>query len=188
MHIPSEFADALHREFDGRFRVRWSPKREEYHVEYKVLPGQVLEPPRTKSGEFDTYDDDYIRARDGYDFIVAIRRGDRMPCPHCGLTMKVAHLEMREASCEHCKVRGRDGRYPAVFYPLNHILIEHLRFIDPLRGGPERVLARVRELERQRELAEFRSAMNEIEDATSAYFTRLFDIKSVGYTGKERYL
>ncbi len=185
--IPSSFEDELHREFGGRFRIRWSNRREEYHIEYKVLPGQVLEPPKGKDGRYDTEDDDYIRARDGYDFIVAIRRGDRMPCPACGATMAVSKLEMKESVCQSCMRLGgqRDGRFAVVYYPLNHILIEHLRFIDPLNGGGDRVKKHLHRVARQQQLARERALGNDVEAATADNFTRLFDIQSVGYTGKE---
>ena len=109
-----------------------------------------------------------------------------MPCPTCGLEIKVSVLEMKESVCPRCSRMGkRDGRFAVVYYPLNHILLEHLRFIDPLNGGGERVKKHITRVTRERELAKEREFANEIEASTAENFTRLFDIQSVGYTGRE---
>lgn len=184
MQVSEEFSKQLEQEFNGRFRVRWSNRRSAYQVEFKVQPGQVLEPPMTLSGAYDTYNDDYIRARDGYDFLVEVTRGDRMPCPHCGFDVKLQPLQMREAKCEYCTLHGRDGRVSAVFYPLNHVLIEHLRFIDPVTGGAKRVLAQVRRNEALKRQRDDEAAYNEIDETNKEFFPKFYGIKSWGYTGK----
>jgi len=140
--VPSEFEDQLDNVFHGRFRVRWSEKRHEFQLEQKVGTGQVLAPPPldpdSSTDRYDTYSDEWIRARDGFFLVMSLRNGDRMPCPVCGLTVRVPIMETRESHCEFCRDKGRDGRYVAAFYPLNHILIEHIRDIDPYNGGVER--------------------------------------------------
>jgi hypothetical protein len=183
MEVSAEFSKQLEREFDGRFRVRWSNRRDAYQVEFKVQMGQVLEPPMTINGSYDTYNDDYIRARDGYDFLVEVRRGDRMPCPNCGFTVALIPMQMREAQCEYCTLRGKDGRVSAVFYPLNHVLIEHLRFIDPITGGAKRVLERVKKNMALRQERADAMAFNEIDEVNKEFFPKFYDIKSYGYTG-----
>jgi hypothetical protein len=151
MTLSSDFATQLHDEFGGRFRIRWSDKMHEFQLEQKVMTGQIMPPPLisdedslTATARYDTYDDNWIRARDGYFYVMSLRNGDRMPCPICGLTVPVPVLETRESVCEGCKLHGRDGRYVAAFYPFNHLLLEHLHDIDPLNGGPIRVRARMR--------------------------------------------
>lgn len=143
MEVPAGFARELNEAFGGRFRLRWSNKREEFHVEQRVSNGRVLEPPTDDNGDWDTYDDDYIRARDGFKYVMAVRDGDRMPCPICNATLSVPIMETREVVCVRCRLSGRDGRVAAAYYPLNHVLIEHLRYIDPLTDGVNRVRERI---------------------------------------------
>lgn len=137
------FAEELNKEFNGRFRIRWSEKRQVWQLEQKVRPGLELEPPVNESGEYDTYDDAYIRARDGYWLIQTITAGDRMPCPICNNTLHVPHMRTAEVQCRRCQLMGKDGRYMAGYYPLNHTLIEHLKDIDPERDGLKRTRQRV---------------------------------------------
>lgn len=147
MYIPDEFQRELDDTFHGRYRLRWSDKRHEFHLEQKVATGQVMEPPPIdpeSPDHFDTYSDEWIRARDGYFYVMTIRNGDRMPCPVCGLIVKVPVMETREGHCESCKAHGRDGRYLAAYYPLNHILIQHLRDIDPYSSDVNQIRKRMR--------------------------------------------
>jgi hypothetical protein len=175
-----EFLGRLQHEFDGRFRIRWSVARGEYHVEQKVETAVDL-PIRTSA-----IDDDLIRARDGYWFVFAIRSGDRMACPQCGLTMKVPVMKFQETSCSNCRAHGRDGRYPAAFYPLNDRLIEHIRQIDPFRSDAAKNLAqRADEHNARLEAERVADGLAEVEAITADYFNKLVGIQSVGYTGKE---
>jgi hypothetical protein len=146
MRAPDSFTDQLSSQFHNRFRLRWSDKRQEFHLEQKVFTGQVMEPPPIdpESGHFDTYSDEWIRARDGYFYVMTIRAGDRMPCPICHSTLKVPVMETREMWCDECRKRGNDGRYVAAFYPLGEVLLDHLRDIDPQNGGPQRARQRMR--------------------------------------------
>src|SRR5688500_16541104 len=87
--------------FNGRFRIRWSDKRQEYHVEQKMpLSHPHLIPPQVQNDtgglEYDTYSDEWIRARDGYFFTMAVRNGTKMPCPVCHLTVDVPHMVTAE--------------------------------------------------------------------------------------------
>jgi hypothetical protein len=182
MTIPSAFQRQLDEEFGGRFRVRWSEKRKTFQVEYKVERGQALEPPPIdENGRFDTYDDDYIRARDGYDFIVEVTSGDRMACPKDGLTIRLTPMQMKEHRCDYCTLKGRDGRVSVVYFPLNHILIEHLRFIDPMNGGQKRVRDLARRRRAERETQQFNDAMSYLDDVNREFFPSFYGIKQVGY-------
>lgn len=133
----TEFNAALEREFQGRLRARWSAQSREYHIEQKVGRG-LFAPPRRNE---DTEGDRWIRARDGYELVMRIRLGDRMPCPKCGLTLKVPVLQIRETVCGHCQSKKRDGRMFAAYFPLGRLLIEHLYTIDPHRDAHKRQLA-----------------------------------------------
>jgi hypothetical protein len=179
MNIPIDFARRLQDEFNGRLRVRWSVARQEWHIEQRV--GRAALPPFRIS----EIDDRLIRYRDGYAFVMAIRPGDRMPCPTCHLTVKVPVLKTGEAVCSHCQFKGRDGRYKAAYFPLNDILLEHLRKIDPERGGIERVTAEADQALVQRERSIERNTKNQIEAGIKEDIRRVLQIPQVGYTGKE---
>lgn len=158
-------------------------------MEYRVDRGfgQALEPPVDESGEYDRTNDEYIRARDGFDLIFTVRPGDRMPCPSCGFEMRVPIMEIRETVCGYCKFREKDGRYMTGFFPLGEALLEHMRFIDPLTGGPDRVLSEVRRSNLRREQQALRDFQNGSEAYLSDKFNNLFNIPQTGYTGKEQY-
>ena len=180
MHIPINFEKQLNREFQNRFRIRWSKKREEFQIEQKISLSQVLEPPLLSNGTWDSWDDDYIRSRDGYWYVMSVRQGDRMPCQKCRTTMKVPILKTAESICPSCNKRHR-----AAFYPLDDLLIRHLKWIDPLTDGPKRVTRMALRKNRKAQLSRENTAYGEVESAASHNFNRLFDIQSVGYTGKE---
>lgn len=140
---PHDFQRQLDAEFHGRFRLRWSQHMGEWHLEQKVQTGQVIPPPLDEdTGTYDTYSDGWRRASDGYFYVMSIRTGDRMPCPVCHLPLRVPHLATREVTCENCQYHSRDGKYKAAYYPLNHLLIEHIRRIDPLNSTFKRGEAR----------------------------------------------
>lgn len=127
--IPDQFAQRLQDTFDGRLRIRWSHKAQEFRIEQKV--GNAVVAPI----KIDADRDDLICARDGYDYVLSIRNGTRMPCPSCQFTeLSVPALEFAHIRCPYCASQGRDGRVTAGYWPLEDALIDHLRKIDPLRG------------------------------------------------------
>lgn len=143
--INKEFERTLEKAFDGRFRLRWSDKLQEYHLEQRIGVGRDLMPPVDEEGNYDTYNDDWIRARDGFFKIMSVRAGDRMPCPRCGFDVKIPTMETRQVSCPYCSY-GKDDpkrqRWLASYFPLNHTLIDHIKEIDPENDGPERAKQR----------------------------------------------
>ena len=106
MTVPDWFQDLLHREFDGRLRVRWSVLRQAFHVEQRV--GRA----------------------DGFDLFLELTRGDRFPCPECGQELRVVPFQVAEATCSECRSRHRDGRWRVGFFPLNDALLQYLRLCD----------------------------------------------------------
>lgn len=118
---PDWFLERLEREHDGQMRIRWSRARGEWLIEEKI--GRAALPPRRE----DPLDDDFIRARDGYGYLMSVRPGTRMACPLCGLDMSVAVRRSAECVCEHCRRKGRRSRWVAGFWPLDESLLEHLR-------------------------------------------------------------
>lgn len=175
----TEFQRRLDREFGGRLRIRWSAPRQEYHIEQRV--GRAVLPPLRPHHPDE---DAFVRARDGYDFLMAIRPGDRLPCPTCHRQLKVAALEFRETTCPHCKEAGRDGRIAACYFPLSEILLDELRARDPLRGGPERMRAMMDAANERLQQARDREFRNYNEDVVKDNFDTLFSIQKVGYTGR----
>jgi hypothetical protein len=176
--VPEWFREKLHSQSSGRLRIRWSPKREAWQIEQKI--SRPIPPYR-----FDFYDDSYIRFKDGYNFLMEVQPGDRMPCPTCGLTVKIKAFVNMESTCTNCRSKGRDGRVPGCYYPLGEALLEHLRKGSPENGGIERIVKESDEHNRKLMKSKRQDSMNEIEAATKDNFTRLFEIQSVGYTGKE---
>jgi hypothetical protein len=179
MTPPSYVTERLKSEFENRLRIRWSFKRNEWQIEARVA--RAIDP----KSRVDTADDDHIRARDGYAFVLAIRPGDRMPCPDCGITIKVPVLQTAEAICSYCRYKGRDGRHAAAYYPLDsEKLFEHLRLLDPVRGY-RTTLARLADAKNKQILAaRERAAMNQIQAATIDNYNKLVGISQFGYSGK----
>ena len=135
----------LQTEFGGRLRLRWSNRRQAWFIEQRLAPGQILTPPRRTDGPWDTENDRYIQARDGYGEVLRITAGDRMQCERCFLPVKVPVLEFGEARCEHCIARGVDARYRASYWPIDsEAILQHLRRLDPERG---RVLDYIKDLD-----------------------------------------
>lgn len=178
MNAPTEFTKQLEQTFQGRLRIRWSSKRREFHIEQKV--GRMAPAPQRISEA----DDDMIRARDGYHFVMSIREGDRMPCPECGFEIKVPVMDTADIRCTYCEMTGKQTRVVAGFWPLNERLIEHLRKIDPLRGGQKELADAA---DRYNELL-VQAAENQISNdgyaALEERYNRLVGIPQTGYTGK----
>lgn len=183
MQPPSDFVRRLDKLTGGRLRIRWSHKESEWHLEEKV--GRAALPPiRVDEGR-----DDLIRARDGYRLVMIIRPGDRMPCPRCGATLKVPVLRVGEVVCRDCSAkRNRQVAFVASYWPLDgESLFDHLRKIDPLTGGIERMMADIAANNARLKAAEERDLKNYGEAVLRDGFTQIAQIPSVGYTGKARY-
>lgn len=129
-HAPESFVDKLEREFRGRLRIRWSSQRGEWHIEQKVARGLFPGTKPTKKG-WDESNDRYVEHRDGYVLIMAVRTGDRMPCPRCGHELKVPFMETTHLKCDFCRLMGKSTYVAAVYFPLGDSLIEYLKKIDP---------------------------------------------------------
>jgi len=173
MRVPGWFDRQLAVEFDRQLRLRWSAARQAFQVERKIRRSTFA--PRF------TRDDDAVRIADGYDLLMEVAGGDRLPCPRCSATVKLPVQEMREAKCGRCRRTFR-----AVYWPLNDSLLQYLRYVDPVRGGIERVFAEVEGAELERERARRREMRNYGEAVWKDDYNRLVGIPSVGYTGRER--
>jgi hypothetical protein len=186
MQAPQSFLNRLRDEFGGRLRLRWAPTQGEWHLEQRVGRG-IFDPPlpshrvapHQRAIQFEKRE----RARDGFSFVMAVRPGDRMPCPACGSTLKVPVMEMRETICTACAAKGRDSHVMAAFYPLGEVLLDHLRKIDPERDGVRRQARDIDLANDARQASLARAADGALHDglidAAMEQFPR------VGYTGKE---
>lgn len=56
--------------FDPALRVRWSPKMNMFQLERKIANGKPVD-----TSKIDGYDDDYVRAREGYILVALIAPG-----------------------------------------------------------------------------------------------------------------
>lgn len=186
MRAPDQFLARLREEFRDRLRIRWADTQGEWHLEQKVGRG-IFDPPlpshKIAPHQRELQYEKRERARDGYAFVMAIRPGDRMPCPACGLTMHVPVMELTEAKCGWCLEHGRDTRLMACYFPLGEVLIDHLKKIDPERDGIRRQrdeadLANARKLAREE-----RAADSELRD--SLFDAAVDQIPKWGYTGRE---
>lgn len=178
-HAPARLVERLDRLFDGELRVRWSQQRGEWHIEHKVGRG------RAAGFYVSGHDDNAIRAQDGYTLVLAIRTGDRMPCPRCGHDMPVPVRKLAESRCQECTRRGLDGRYPAAFFDLDgDSLIEHLSKINP-KNTWRKDMHKQADLRNAQILAsKEREFANTIAATTHENYNQLVGIQSVGYTGK----
>lgn len=177
--VPQEFAQEFFREFPD-YRIRWSFKKRCWLIEQRCGRGSLA------PIHIHPEDDQLIRARDGYWLVMEIQPGDRMPCPVCDCTIPVAVRKFREARCENCIAHGRDGRVMAGYFPFCTSLLEHLRHSDPLRGGNERLQAEADLANHKRLAAAERETARIVEAGTKDAFNRIFEIQSVGYTGKSK--
>ena len=138
--VPDEWRQRFLAEFPD-YRVRWSLSSHNWQLEQQCGRG-ALAPFR-----IDPADDSLIRARDGYWQVMTFQPGDRMACPavitrnplqRCGWTMSVPHRKSAEATCANCRKQRRDGRVFAAYWPFDELLLDHLRYTDPLRDGTRR--------------------------------------------------
>lgn len=181
-----QFEEEFYRAFDGRFRIRWSDKQQEYHIEQKLtqgnpnIPPPIYLDPDTGGRIYDTYSDAWIRAREGYFFVMAVRAGTTMPCPICHSTVDVPVMVTAESQCPFCRVMGRDGRYVAAYFPLNHVLIEHVRTLDPHTDGPARSRQRIREAQLTKYSREQKEALDQADAMIRFNQSQVMNVPMVG--------
>lgn len=178
MNVPVEFSARLESAFQGRLRLRWSDAKQEFHLEQRV--GRAL-----SNLPIVNRDDERIRARDGYLFVLAIQPSTRAGCPRCSTTVQVPIREFREVACPMCRLSGREYKFSAAHFPLDDELINYLKQLDPTRGASAEQRTRV-DAANERMLAQQRDKfLNSTSDAFRDDFTRIAGIPSVGHTGKE---
>lgn len=176
--VPVEFNTWLQEEFGDMLRIRFSTKSQTFHVEQKI--GRAVLPPNFVNSE----DDDAIRARDGYGFVMDFYPGDRMACPLDGTTLKVPHLRTSEVVCPTCRSLKRDGRFKASYFPFTTKLMEHLRSLDPRKGRQWEIVRQADRANKLRQMQKDRELSNQVEDITKDNYAKLVGIPQFGYGGQ----
>lgn len=175
---PAQFQKQLADRFGGRLRIRWSPRRGEWHIEQKSARAKVV-------AVFDEGNDRHIRSRDGYAFVMALRPGPHVDCPTCGRLLKAPIRATAEVICPACQATGnKDARVMASYYPLDDSLLEYLHFISPECDGAKRA---ARDQDRSLELREQtleRDTQNTTHAGLKEDWKHMVGIQSVGYTGR----
>ena len=171
MELPSWVEEELTRDSAGRYRIRWSVGRNRWQVEEKI----GRQTPRKR--RFANTDDEAIKEEQGYKLLFEVTPGDRTRCPRCAKWMKVtAATRPRTSKCQACR-----KEWKFCFMPSWNDLLVHLRYIQPERGGFERVLADTDHGNAEREKSNTRTMRRNTEAIWKEDFTRNFEIDSVGW-------
>jgi len=176
VEAPQEFVERLRAAFEGRLRIRWSASAREFQIEQRVARGLINFPAVLS-------DDEQIRLRDGYFYVMSIRAGDRMPCPRCEAILSVPVREVKELSCTRCRTNGLEHRVAAGFFPLDDTLITYLKAIDPLRGASRELRAKVDAHNAAFTAQQRQAVLDKTYAAGADDFNRIAGIPNVGYTG-----
>jgi hypothetical protein len=132
-----------------------------------------------------------IRAKEGYWQVMFFQPGDRMACPRCGSTLKVAVCETAESFCQQCKRNGFDGRVMAGYWPFDERLLEELRQTNPLTWGVGKIDGKLRVVASARADRNndaivkegYRQLSDVVTSSTIESYNRQVGIAQVGYTG-----
>lgn len=178
MDAPASFRSSLARQFDGQLRVRWSEARQEWQIEQKMRRAR-LSSRRIHEGTIQA--DDLIRSRDGYAFVLAVKPGNVTPCPRCHAPQRIPELRMHRTTCPRCR-----HSFLAVYYPLSDLLLEHLRYTDPYRGGLDRIIADQDRASTTVAETHRRDSRREGDAFWRDHFNQLARVRPIGYTGRER--
>jgi hypothetical protein len=188
---PEEFVERLEREFGQKYRIRWSPTKNEWHLEQKVRRGlaegfmdvnSFKNEKNRRNGQ-----DDLIRLRDGYVLTMAIKPGTFTHCGECNTKFDVPAFDTKAVSCPFCMARGRHRYQVAGYFPLSDSLIDHLRKIDADRGGVERTSREVTHQNELLELSNYMDLRRRTDAGTRERFNRIAGILQTGYTGTDKY-
>lgn len=172
---PEWFVDALDRECHGKFRIRWSPAKLRWQIEEKMARRRMPDRLITIN------DDEKIREFDGYELFAEVTPGSKLKCDRCHHWVHAAEQKFKTTRCSHCQ-----KEHKAFFWVLGEGLLEHLKKVNPLTGGIDRVFKEVDQKTVDRSVSNRRANRNYGEAAGKDSFNFIHDIQSVGYTGKNR--
>lgn len=174
MQLPEWFEEELARDSGGRFRVRWSPGRSRWQVEERI--GRQKRK-RAMTWIKSNLQDEAIREQEGYRLLFELTPGSKTRCPRCTADLKLTPaLRPRTTKCQACK-----KEWKFCFMPAWGDVLVHLRYIQPERGGYERVGPEADANEVQRAQGMRRERHNHTEAIWKEDFTQNFEIDSVGY-------
>jgi hypothetical protein len=186
VHISTEFQERLEGRFNGRLRARWSPSRNEVHIEQKVRRGLVegsvnVRPKNAEDRRLN--EDELIRARDGYKLTMIVTPGTTRRCKVCNTEAAVPAFKSALQKCSFCAMKGRAQMEAVGFFPLSDSLIDYLLKLDldtMSDRSTDAVHAHNDRLLQQRENDLYRP----VEAAFRERYNRLVGIQQTGYTGK----
>lgn len=173
MTLPQSFEEELLAQFQGRFRLRWSPKRQRWQLEEKRARAIMLDRP------ISSIDDEGIREKEGFTLLCEVSPGTTHKCDRCARPMKLAVNRMKTSRCQHCRKEHK----LFYWYPGPDLLL-HLRKIDPYNGGIDRVFVETDFLSEKFEKSRKRDGRNYREAVGKNDFNYIHEIQSVGYTGR----
>lgn len=172
MQAPEWFVEELDSDSGGRYRVRWSARRGRWQVEERIGRQSA------KRRVLENTSEEAIRENDGMRLLFEITPGTRTHCPRCHrwMQVRVATEMPRTSRCGTCL-----KEWKFCFMPLGSALLQYLRYIQPERGGLERVLPDVEAAEKARAVAKRRELHRNTEAIWKEDFTKNFEIDSVGW-------
>lgn len=177
MNIPTSFSKRLHDTFDGRLRIRWSFHNREYRIEQKVRRAQL---PR---GRVEEHEDQLICLCDGFEYLLSIRDGDRMPCPSCQwMELKVPVRDFQDIRCPYCASKGRQGRVIAGYWPLDDSLIQRLQMLDPDRQHQRAIVQAMDDRNDARNTSMERGLSTHVTGVGDHFYNNLVGIPQFGYS------
>jgi hypothetical protein len=181
---PDWFVRQLKQEHDGRLRIRWSLASSRWQIEQKVDTAKLA------PFNVDSFDDDAIRALDGYSRVCEISAGSITPCTNfnlegkpCGFDLKVPYGVFMQVKCPRCVANGFHGGCIVGHFDLSETLLSYLRKLDPNRGAFERQRDRLRN--NNKKLVDDRMASVLRECRAQAVDDAKVDIPKRGYSGKD---
>jgi hypothetical protein len=176
VQIPEWFAEALQRQFGGRFLVRWSNARHCFVIDEKVARGLAIGSDRLeqkiRKKQPDVAEEYLFRLRHGTTPYVEVFPGNQAGCPRC--RAKVL-LRSREWIMAHCEACNKD--FKAVHYDLGEMLLEELRHQDIYEHNTAEAL--FEEMDRsnaQKEKTDQREAKETLKDAVWDDWQRIMSV------------
>lgn len=165
MFVPEWFAEALRRQFRGKYVIRWSNARSCFVIDEQVARGHFIGPDRLEAklrklqpGVAEEY---RYRLRTGTEPYVEIFPGNQAPCPSCGAKVLLRSRQWIMAHCDGC---GKD--FKAVHYDLGELLLEELRHQDVYEHNtPEALEAEMDAANERKERADQKAAKEPLAEA-----------------------
>lgn len=131
---PTRLAERIEALWGDRLRLRWSLREGMWHVEQKLEKGaRQLWPSMVMYQKWEhLINDDFVRRRDGFTFVLRISPRSFHDCPACGKGMEVPPHHVGVLECLGCKEKGKMVRTLAGYWDLGgDAILDELRKMDP---------------------------------------------------------